>query len=267
MAEKEFWTVGELAHEMNVTVRTLQFYDKEDILKPSARSEGGRRLYSAKDKINLHQILSFKYLGFSLEEIKRNILTLDSPGQVAQVLRRQQMSIQEQISQLQEANDALRALEEEILSIQKVNFRKYAEIIDFLRLGNENYWVWKNFDDELADHVMKHFTDQPDQAESIMETYQKVVEEAIELKNLMEPPDSPKSQELVQKWWNLIMDFTKGDLTLLPKLIEFNDSKDNWKNEEMANRQTEADVFLEPALGLFFERNPNLFPDIWKETQ
>ncbi|MFI3202461.1 MAG: MerR family DNA-binding transcriptional regulator, partial [Eubacteriales bacterium] len=34
--DKEFLTVGELAKKMGVTVRTLQYYDKENILKPSA---------------------------------------------------------------------------------------------------------------------------------------------------------------------------------------------------------------------------------------
>ena len=57
--QKEFLTVGELARLMGTTVRTLQYYDREGILKPSSFSEGGRRLYSAKDVVKLHQILSF----------------------------------------------------------------------------------------------------------------------------------------------------------------------------------------------------------------
>lgn len=60
-----FMTVGELAKKMNVTVRTLQYYDKEGVLSPSAESEGGRRLYTDKDLVLLHQILSLKSLGFS----------------------------------------------------------------------------------------------------------------------------------------------------------------------------------------------------------
>ena len=55
-----FMTVGELAKKMNVTVRTLQYYDKEGVLSPSAESEGGRRLYTDKDLVLLHQILSLK---------------------------------------------------------------------------------------------------------------------------------------------------------------------------------------------------------------
>lgn len=54
MSNKEYLTVGELSKIMNVTVRTLQYYDKEGILCPSKMSEGGRRLYSSKDIVKLN---------------------------------------------------------------------------------------------------------------------------------------------------------------------------------------------------------------------
>jgi len=50
-----FMTVGEVAKKLNTTVRTLQYYDKEGILAPSAESEGGRRLYTDKDIVKLYQ--------------------------------------------------------------------------------------------------------------------------------------------------------------------------------------------------------------------
>lgn len=41
-----YMTVGVVAKKMGVTVRTLQYYDREGLLSPSAESEGGRRLYT-----------------------------------------------------------------------------------------------------------------------------------------------------------------------------------------------------------------------------
>ena len=57
-----YMTVGEVAKKMGVTVRTLQYYDKEGLLSPSAESEGGRRLYMYKYLVTLHQIISLKSL-------------------------------------------------------------------------------------------------------------------------------------------------------------------------------------------------------------
>ena len=81
-----YMTVGEVAKKMNVSVRTLQYYDKEGLFTPSAESEGGRRLYTDKDMIQLHQILSLKHLGFSLGDIKNRLISLDTPDEVARVL-------------------------------------------------------------------------------------------------------------------------------------------------------------------------------------
>ena len=99
---ENFMTVGELAKKMGTTVRTLQYYDKEGLLSPTTESEGGRRLYTHKDMIKLHQILSLKSLGFSLADIKNKLISLDTPEEVATVLNEQSLAIQQKIEQLTE---------------------------------------------------------------------------------------------------------------------------------------------------------------------
>lgn len=47
--------VGEITKKMDVTVGTLQYYDKEGLLSPSAESGGGRRLYTDKDLFTLRR--------------------------------------------------------------------------------------------------------------------------------------------------------------------------------------------------------------------
>ena len=95
-----YMTVGELAGKMGTTVRTLQYYDREGLLSPSSESEGGRRLYTYKDMIRLHQIQALKSLGFSLGDIKNRLISLDTPEEVAEALTGQAQSIREKIWQL-----------------------------------------------------------------------------------------------------------------------------------------------------------------------
>ena len=87
--ENEYMSVGQLAEKMHTTVRTLQYYDREGLLRPSAQSSGGRRLYTYRDMIRLHQIQSLKSLGFSLQDIRERLLALDTPQEVASVLAQQ----------------------------------------------------------------------------------------------------------------------------------------------------------------------------------
>ena len=60
-----------------VSVRTLHHYDHIGLLRPSARSAAGYRLYGTEDLLRLQQILLFKELDLPLEEIRR---ILDDPG-------------------------------------------------------------------------------------------------------------------------------------------------------------------------------------------
>lgn len=126
---ENYMTVGELAKKMGTTVRTLQYYDKEGLLSPTTESEGGRRLYTHKDMIKLHQILSLKSLGFSLDDIKNKLISLDTPEEVANVLNEQSLAIQQKIEQLTEAVTAIETLKNEVLQMQVVDFKKYADII------------------------------------------------------------------------------------------------------------------------------------------
>jgi len=62
-------TVGQVARLAHVSVRTLHHYDDVGVLSPSARSDAGYRLYTDADLDRLQQVLLFRELGFSLEEI------------------------------------------------------------------------------------------------------------------------------------------------------------------------------------------------------
>ena len=118
-----FMTVGEVAKKMGVTVRTLQYYDKEELLSPSAESEGGRRLYTDKDLVLLHQIISMKSLGFSLTDIKEKLISLKTPDDVANALTEQADAIRINIKQLKDSLAAIEQLKTEVVQMQTVNLK------------------------------------------------------------------------------------------------------------------------------------------------
>ncbi|HSI80282.1 MAG TPA: MerR family transcriptional regulator, partial [Solirubrobacterales bacterium] len=63
------YTVGRLAALAGITVRTLHHYDEIGLLAPSERSKSGYRLYGPGDVGRLREILTYRELGFGLEEI------------------------------------------------------------------------------------------------------------------------------------------------------------------------------------------------------
>lgn len=79
-------TVGELSRLTGVTVRALHHYDELGLVRPSARSAAGYRLYADADVVRLRQVLFWRELGVALDEIAA-LLTLDE-ADAAALLRR-----------------------------------------------------------------------------------------------------------------------------------------------------------------------------------
>ena len=65
-----YYSSGQFANMAKVSVRTIRYYDKQNILKPSYINQSGARFYTDADFAKLQQILLLKYLGFSLDDIR-----------------------------------------------------------------------------------------------------------------------------------------------------------------------------------------------------
>ena len=245
-----FMTVGEVAKKMGVTVRTLQYYDREGLLHPSAESDGGRRLYTDKDLVLLHQIISMKSLGFSLTDIKGSLNSLKTPTEVANALTEQADDIRQKIEQLQTSLSEIEQLKVEVLQIQTVDFKKYADIIVNLQMKNESYSLIKRFDDDTLDHIRSRFDKKS--GVDFMDRFNRLSDEIVKLQKEKVPADSEQCQQVVQEYWGLIMEFTNGDMTMLPKLMEVGniDTATNAWEE----KQKIVNSYLEPALQVYFSR-------------
>ena len=245
-----FMTVGEAAKKLGVTVRTLQYYDKEGLLSPSAESEGGRRLYTDKDLVMLHQIISLKSLGFSLDDIKHRLISLETPTDVAAALTEQADAIRKKIEQLTASLTAIEQLKEEVLQMQTVNFKKYADIIVNLQMKNDSYYLIKRFDDDTLDHIRNRFD--KESGLNFMNRFNRLSDEIIELQKAAVSPESEECQRIVKEYWGLITEFTNGDMSMLPKLMEIGNidtAANAWEE-----RQKIANDYLEPALQIYFSR-------------
>ncbi|MCI4167617.1 MerR family transcriptional regulator [Bacillus spizizenii] len=71
------YQVKQVADIAGVSIRTLHHYDDIQLLKPSALTDAGYRLYSDADLERLQQILFFREIGFRLDDIKE---MLDHPN-------------------------------------------------------------------------------------------------------------------------------------------------------------------------------------------
>nr|WP_319414123.1 MerR family DNA-binding transcriptional regulator [uncultured Cohaesibacter sp.] len=107
------YSIGDLATEFDVTLRTLRFYEDKNLLNP--RRDGINRVYSRRDRARLKFVLLGKKVGFSLTEIKEMLDLYDlRDGQVPQlrsaldrfnlhinILRQQRSDVEQAIADLE----------------------------------------------------------------------------------------------------------------------------------------------------------------------
>ena len=104
------YTTGEIAKLCGVTVRTVQYYDRQGILVPSRTSEGGRRLYSDDDLQKMKLICYLRQLGFSLKAISSLLKEDNSPKVVSMVLNQQAQMLKADIEKTKSSFHRLKRL-------------------------------------------------------------------------------------------------------------------------------------------------------------
>jgi len=143
-----YYKTGQFAKLANVSERTIRYYDKIGLLKPSFVMENGYRQYSDLDLLKLQKILSLKHLGFSIEEIFP--MVMDNTN-LKESFELQIDLIEDKISHLQSLKDALkRASQTPDLS--------WNMILSLVQLSNEEtniieqYKNAKNLNDRINLH-------------------------------------------------------------------------------------------------------------------
>ncbi|MBR1865467.1 MAG: methyltransferase domain-containing protein [Lachnospiraceae bacterium] len=128
-----YYTSGEFAKMAHISVRTIRFYDKQNILKPSYVNASGARFYSEADFARLQQILLLKYLGFSLEDI-RNMTVGDADYHMLRnSLQLQLKLVQDRMEQMQLVAKAIQDTTEAIDNEQEIN---WSQMLNLIHLTN-----------------------------------------------------------------------------------------------------------------------------------
>lgn len=131
MKKQGYYTTGEFAEKAHVTLRTIRWYDSKNLLKPSAYTEGGARLYTDADLAKLQQILLFKYLGFSLDDIREMVMTGGDEEYLLGSLDIQKKLVQEKIEEL---NDVYQALDRTKDAIEKHHGKELNAMLNLIHI-------------------------------------------------------------------------------------------------------------------------------------
>jgi DNA-binding transcriptional MerR regulator len=265
--DQRYYPISQFARKASVSVRTLQYYDKEGLLPPSKYTESGYRLYTDEDLANLQNILALKFLGFSLEEIR--VLLQTGPRGLQEVLVQQKAMMKEKRAQI---DAIIRAIEEteKLLQAGQCDWESIIRVIRVIQMEQKKDWVNKYFTPEqrkkMEELSRKSYSEEAQRKMAEWgewtEEDQKRVDQQYayigkELKRLVAEganPANPEAQAIAKLQCGLIFQFTKGDPDIEAGLKTWWQNYNSLPDEEkppIAPWSEEESAFLNKAVQIY----------------
>lgn len=214
------YSVNKLAKLAGISVRTLHYWDEVGLLNPKRNSKNDYRFYENDELLRLQQILFFKELDFSLEDIKK---ILSSPTfNMEEALRDQRKLIEIKKNRL---SKLAKTIDKTIKSIKKETKMKDEEYYgNFSKEESEKYAKeakerWGNTDAyrESQERVKKMGKAG---LQKVLEESGKITTEIAELMKDGRSPTDNKVQELINKHYNSIRAFYEPTLEIYEGLAK-----------------------------------------------
>ncbi len=121
--------IGELARQLNITTRTIRYYEEIGLMGRNGRLDGSTRNYNKNDILRLKFILKMKGLGISLKEIQELSEIFDINDQNFSTITPKLIEILDHhISRVDEKMASLSSLRNDIVAYR-------VRIMDFLQNG------------------------------------------------------------------------------------------------------------------------------------
>ena len=249
---EHLYQANEFAQIAGVTVRTLHHYDRIGLLKPGGYTGAGYRLYRKRDLVRLQQIVTLKFIGFSLSQIKT---LLDSSSfDLAAALNQQREIIAEKRHQLDLAIKAIEKAQTLLSTDDEPDWDAFKRIIEVINMQNNMDWTKKYYSEDAQKKIAEHAQSIPqnviEKAQQDWMTLIREVESAVAEKVDVR---SERAAGLARRWRELIRGFTGGDREIQAGLNKMYADQQNWPANFPKPYSDEAGAFMCEAMAALDE--------------
>jgi len=199
--------IGELARRTGLTVRALRHYDDIGLLKPSARSDGGYRLYDREDVARLYRVQALRRLDVSLAGIGA-ILT-DGGAGLGDLVRQQMATLEREIREATALHAHLAELQKQLCASTQPSVDDWLVALESMVAGA------KYFSSEEIRKLKTQVQAAPDAART------EKAELTARLHTLIRDgasPEDPQAVALARSWIDMLLREADDDEATLMKL-------------------------------------------------
>jgi MerR family transcriptional regulator, thiopeptide resistance regulator len=198
------WRVGALARAAGLTVRALHHYDSIGLLRPSARTQAGHRLYTEADVGRLYRVLALRQLGLSLDQ---TAAALDGDeGDLKTIVRAQLGHVERQLEHQTGLRARLRSVLSALERSEPLSADTLIELLEAMKMFERYYTP-----EQLAQLEQRRQLLGDDAIRRVEEEWPVLIAEVEAARREGADPTSERVQALAGRWKDLVAQFTGGD--------------------------------------------------------
>lgn len=205
--KKETFSISEFAKSTGVSVRTLHYYDEKNILNPKRDEHTGHRIYEKEDMIQLHKIMTMKFLGMSLDDIKNYMQPDTFDLSFIDTLRLQESKL---IKDKEQIDIALEAIQRTVHLLENEKEVDQAVLISLLASMQNEKKQEELSKGIIKDEIIKKMFPQAPEEKMLFEqeilAFYKQVKE-----HCGKPADDPDVQQMLDDFFSLILEVVGMD--------------------------------------------------------
>ncbi|WP_163528081.1 MerR family transcriptional regulator [Halobacillus ihumii] len=228
----KLYTVGELARLSGATIRTIQYYDKINLLAAKRDEKNNIRYYSKTDLMALQQILFYKRLGFPLKEIKNNQMNFDDATDIKHILKNQADILFQQEMETKMNLAIIEAVNASIETNSEQNLEPIIELV--LGLNKQTILDYANVD--FDEKTIELFADKYDDYNEIIEIYwqwKQLVLEAVSYKLNSTHEEIETKLQFGKKWHEFTKSILDDDPYAVSAFEKGLEESDKWPQEDL----------------------------------
>ncbi|MGH3697251.1 MAG: MerR family transcriptional regulator [Pseudonocardiaceae bacterium] len=208
--DRPTWKVGQLARLTGLTVRTLHHYDQLGLLRPSARTPTGHRLYDEPDVRRLYRIVALRELGLPLEAIGE---LLTGEPDLAGLLRDHLAHVDRQLAAIQALRHRLAAM---VARVALVGPPSCTDLLDLMEEVTAMDEIMKRYftSEQLAALTRRHEQAGEQLTASVLAEWPQLIAQVQAELDAGTDPATPQAQALARRWMELLEFFHGGDTGL-----------------------------------------------------
>ncbi|MEK5186736.1 MerR family transcriptional regulator [Solibacillus sp. FSL W7-1324] len=194
---RTLYSIGEFSKKTGITIRTLRYYGEKGLLVPARISEGGQRYYNDANIITVQKIVTFKYLDYSLEEIKELLKKDDSLLQSLENQKAQLLKKKKQLDQMLATIDTAILIHQESAAVDSTTLLLI--IHSLLTEDAQKDYLKQYIPEPLIEQIYNYLDI------NFIEINRRYIESLYEIKQaFLHPPDDTELKRLIEQLFSII---------------------------------------------------------------